>query len=66
MEYSISFDGKVVYESKSEHYLCGGLNFITEQVSIDNPMLWWPNGYGEQNLYTVKASVTCRGVCRLC
>lgn len=21
------------------------------QLSIDNPSLWWPNGYGEQNLY---------------
>ncbi|MDD4991219.1 MAG: discoidin domain-containing protein [Paludibacter sp.] len=23
-----------------------------EQLVIDNPKLWWPNGYGEQNLYT--------------
>ena len=22
-------------------------------VSIDNPRLWWPNGYGEANLYTL-------------
>ena len=21
------------------------------QLSIDNPSLWWPNGYGDQNLY---------------
>jgi len=21
-------------------------------LSLDNPQLWWPNGYGEQNLYT--------------
>lgn len=23
-----------------------------EQLSIDNPLLWWPNGYGKPNLYT--------------
>lgn len=22
-------------------------------IKVDNPKLWWPNGYGEQNLYTV-------------
>jgi len=24
------------------------------QLTIKNPKLWWPNGYGEQNLYSVK------------
>lgn len=27
------------------------------QLKIDDPALWWPNGYGEQNLYT--CSLTC-------
>ncbi len=26
-------------------------------ITIDNPMLWWPNGYGEQNLYTVSVNL---------
>ncbi len=26
-------------------------------VVIDNPMLWWPNGYGSQPLYTVTAKL---------
>ena len=26
------------------------------QLSINNPKLWWPNGYGDQNLYTYKVS----------
>jgi hypothetical protein len=26
------------------------------QLSIKNPKLWWPNGYGDQNLYTCKVS----------
>lgn len=24
-----------------------------EEIVIETPKLWWPNGYGEQNLYTV-------------
>ena len=27
--------------------------------SIDTPMLWWPNGYGEQYLYNVEVSLYC-------
>ncbi|MBL4677476.1 MAG: hypothetical protein JKY70_14930 [Mucilaginibacter sp.] len=26
------------------------------QLSIKNPRLWWPNGYGKQDLYTCKVS----------
>ncbi len=25
-----------------------------EEILIENPRLWWPNGYGEQNLYSVQ------------
>ena len=28
-----------------------------EETEIDNPKLWWPNGFGEQFLYTLKAEV---------
>ena len=28
-----------------------------EDIIIDNPPLWWPNGYGEQNLYTVSVDL---------
>ncbi len=24
------------------------------ELQLDNPKLWWPNGYGDQNLYTLK------------
>ncbi|TWR24823.1 beta-mannosidase [Mucilaginibacter pallidiroseus] len=35
------------------------INFAKEnykQLAINNPKLWWPNGYGEQNLYSCKVS----------
>ena len=31
------------------------------QVKIGEPKLWWPNGYGEQNLYQVKVTLFCDG-----
>ncbi|MGN0246064.1 MAG: glycosyl hydrolase 2 galactose-binding domain-containing protein [Lachnospiraceae bacterium] len=34
---------KTVYEQK--------------EFTIQNPKLWWPNGYGEQNLYTVSVDL---------
>ena len=30
-------------------------------ILIENPQLWWPNGYGKQPLYTVKVTMTCDG-----
>jgi beta-mannosidase len=29
-------------------------------VQVKNPKLWWPNGMGEQNLYTLNTSVTVK------
>ena len=28
-----------------------------DSVTIDKPKLWWPNGYGEQNLYQVEVTL---------
>ena len=30
-------------------------------VTVENPLLWWPNGYGEQNLYLCDFEVTRNG-----
>ena len=31
----------------------------TFSLTVENPKLWWPNGYGEQPLYTLE--LTARG-----
>lgn len=31
--------------------------YSDEDITITNPKLWWPNGYGEQNLYTVQVDL---------
>ena len=54
----ISFEGnKWVSLSKTEH-LRSGLNFIKYKAAINNPMLWWPNGMGAQNLYKLAVDVS--------
>ncbi|MEO5095554.1 beta-mannosidase, partial [Bacteroides thetaiotaomicron] len=32
-----------------------------KQLVIDNPRLWWPNGYGEPNLYTCQLTCSVDG-----
>ncbi|MBQ8974059.1 MAG: glycoside hydrolase family 2 protein, partial [Clostridia bacterium] len=32
-----------------------------EPIEIQNPMLWWPNGYGKQPLYSVRAELIADG-----
>ncbi|MBQ8882321.1 MAG: hypothetical protein IJY70_02895 [Clostridia bacterium] len=46
----ISPDGKVVY-SNSQYV---NQPSVTVRVNIENPQLWWPNGYGDHPLYTLK------------
>ena len=38
-----------------------GLNEFSARIKIKNPMLWWPHGYGEQNLYEIKAGLSIDG-----
>ncbi len=38
--------------------LKNGENILTHTINLDNPMLWYPNGYGEQPLYELTAELT--------
>ena len=70
-------DGRVTLHFFPEAEVCGdaqctvrctvtapdGTVLTTEGDSlvIDDPQLWWPNGYGAQPLYTVLAELVCEG-----
>ncbi|MCC8106153.1 MAG: glycoside hydrolase family 2 protein [Clostridiales bacterium] len=41
-------DGKALSVTASEPFV---------EIEIDQPQLWWPNGYGEQKLYTVSVEL---------
>ena len=32
------------------------------RIHVDGPRLWWPNGYGEQALYTITVELIRQGV----
>ncbi|MGE4513228.1 MAG: glycoside hydrolase family 2 protein [Chryseobacterium sp.] len=51
-KYNISVNNK-----SQEFTLKEGLNSVSIPYQINNPKLWQPNGWGEQNLYDVKISL---------
>ena len=47
-------EGTPIWE-KTVNYLANtGLNYVNFSFTLPNPQLWWPNGYGDQPLYTVQ------------
>jgi beta-mannosidase len=34
-----------------------GRNWVTQQIEVPNPRLWWPNGMGDPNLYSVRVTL---------
>ena len=52
------YDYAVFTIDGKEYKLNGG----KVKVNIENPKLWWPRGYGEQNLYDVKFELIKNGV----
>ncbi|MFQ6115909.1 MAG: glycoside hydrolase family 2 protein, partial [bacterium] len=53
LEIQILLDGKIVSETKAS--VSG--EKVGKQIPIKNPRLWWPNGWGDQPLYTVIATL---------
>ena len=51
-----SFAKREVYKKEETRI---GWQEVTEgfKIDIENPQLWWPNGYGKQPLYTVKVTL---------
>ena len=53
-------DGKVIV--KKEINLVEGNKTYTVDFEIKDPKLWWTNGLGEQNLYTLTGKISTSGV----
>jgi beta-mannosidase len=54
-------DGTTVSESISVD-LNIGRSWIPARLVVPDPMLWWPNGMGDQPLYTLTVSAVCENV----
>ena len=60
---TVSFDKTFKIEANSELILNWDSK-STDQMIMKNPKLWWPFGYGEQNLYTLKMEVFSNDICQ--
>lgn len=51
--------GKVVLQEERPYTVTGpGEHQLTANFIVHNPQLWWPAGYGDQPLYTLKVQVS--------
>lgn len=55
-------DGDVLTTSRSTVELCASEQVLAGEVRIASPERWWPNGYGDQPLYRLRASIEIRGI----
>ncbi|MCC6892679.1 MAG: hypothetical protein IT321_07660 [Anaerolineae bacterium] len=51
VETLIRFEGQVVSREQQRLTLAQGSTTLSQQITVDAPRLWWPNGSGEQPLY---------------
>lgn len=49
-------DGKTKAVYSRQELLCSGVNFVDFSEVLEHAELWWPNGWGDQPLYTVKVT----------
>lgn len=59
----IIFDGETVAHASKAVFVKSGINFTDFYITVESPKLWWPNGYGEQNMYCAKIEVCYGGKC---
>ncbi|NPV53770.1 MAG: hypothetical protein HPY71_09640 [Firmicutes bacterium] len=57
INFEICYDGEKIACDQVRVTLSPGINFISKRLVLANPRLWWPNGMGEQALYSLKVSV---------
>ena len=57
---NINFSKNIQVEGNSTAQLSVNKNDFAQMV-INNPKLWWPNGYGDPNLYTCKLTCSIDG-----
>lgn len=61
LSYELLDGDKVALSGEKTLLLVGGLNLFEEEAVLDEPKLWWPNGYGEPHQYTLRARCACAG-----
>jgi len=55
-EIELSGDGRTLVK-RLESTLAPGYNIVSTNIFVENPRLWWPNGYGEPYLYDFTCNI---------
>ena len=55
--FTCSLDGKLIQSDRKTVALNPGINNIAQNMTLTNPKLWMPIGWGEQTLYDFKVEV---------
>ncbi len=53
--------GNLTTKKTIQTEIADSIDISLDDITIDNPRLWWPNGSGEQNLYTCRFDVVKDG-----
>ncbi|MHA2297727.1 MAG: glycoside hydrolase family 2 protein [Candidatus Hodarchaeales archaeon] len=56
IEISTTDSDDICYHKEFKVELVEGRNYLAKRIKILNPLLWWPNGYGEQPIYEIKVA----------
>ena len=56
--FSVEREGRIVHTCTRNYLSQTGTNFLDFSFTLPEPELWWPNGYGEQPLYTVRVKAS--------
>lgn len=51
IQLDVIFGDTLIDSIEKDLFMTSGLNHVTFDLTIREPMLWWPNGMGEQHLY---------------
>jgi beta-mannosidase len=57
----VKYEGEKVYTESRNVLAFSGINFVNFDATIPNAKLWWPNGAGEQPLYTAELTINGEG-----
>lgn len=51
LQLTIHRNGREIAQARADHAVPSGESTQTFELTVEQPELWWPNGYGEQPLY---------------
>ena len=60
LEAALRLGGKPVTSARTRHTLPPGRTGLNLNLPVEGPRLWWPNGNGDQPLYTAEVRVLTR------